>query len=309
MNPALRRAVAPFLAAMALGAFAQQPSYTVLVPAEPGSDWDRLGRTLGAAMVSIKAASTVAVGNMPGAGGTAGLAHFVKTAKGDPHAMLVGGQDMVAAAELDRTGPRVHEPSPIARLAVSHYVIFVPADSPYRTMADLARAFKADPAALAWDVGAVGSPEHLLCAFIAKAVGADPRKIRTRAAPRGAAGASAGIGRMHELAGPIRAGRVRALAVSGPKATAGIPSLKEQGINVLFGNWHGLFAAPGMKPTQRDDLLTRVKAATETPAWAAMLAELGWTPVFQQGSDYARFIDEESRSLGYLVDSMGLRRK
>ena len=309
MNPALRRAVAPFLAAMAVGAFAQQPSYTMLVPAEPGSDWARVGRTLGAAMVSIKAASGVVIDNKPGAGGTAGLALFVKTAKGDPHALLVGGQDMVAAAELDRTAPRVHEASPVARLAVSHYVVFVPAGSPYRSMAELARAFKADPAALAWDVGAVGSPEHLLCAFIARTVGADPAKIRTLAGPRGGGTAAAGIARMRELAEPIRTGRVRALAVSGPKATARIPTLKEQGINVLFGHWHGLFAAPGMKPTQRDDLLARVKAATETPAWTAMLREQGWTPVFQQGSDYARFIDEESRSLGYLADSMGLRKK
>jgi hypothetical protein len=40
-----------------------------------------------------------------------------------------------------------------------------------------------------------------------------------------------------------------------------------------------------------------------------MLRELGWTAVPLQGSDYARFIDEESRSLGYLANSVGLRPK
>lgn len=292
--------------AAAAGAFAQQPTYAIAVPAAPGTEWDRAARTLGEAMVTVRAASGFTVDNRADAGGIAGLAHFVKSTRGDSSALLFGGQALVAAVELDRAAPRMHEASPLARLAVSHYVVFVPAASPFRTMADLARAFKADPASIAWNVGAAGSPEHLLVAYIARAVGAQAPGIRLAASPREA---SAGIGRLRDLAEDIRAGRVRALAVSGAKAAAGIASLKEQGINVLFGNWHGLFAAPGLRPSQRDDLLARVKAATETPAWKALLAELGWTPVFQQGSDYARFIDEESRSLGYLADSMGLRRK
>ena len=46
----------------------------------------------------------------------------------------------------------------------------------------------------------------------------------------------------------------------------------------------------------------------QTPAWTELLRERGWSPVVLHGSDYARFLDEESKSLGFLVRSLGLRK-
>jgi putative tricarboxylic transport membrane protein len=276
----------------------------VVIAAETGPAWDRAGRALGSALLSVKAATRVEYANRGGAGGTQALAGFLQSAKSDPDALFVAGQDLVIAAELDAAAPRLHEATPLARLALSHFAVFVPAASPYRSVADLARALKADPATVAWDAGASGSAEHLLVAYVAKSVGADPAKIRLASAPQAA---TAGVGKLRDVAEAVKAGRVRALAVTSPAAASGVASLKEQGINVVFANWHGLFAAPGLRPSQRDELLAKVKAALETPGWKALLAAEGWTPVWLQGSDYARFLDEETRSLNYLARSLGLR--
>lgn len=298
-----RRALAGALLAFAAAAAAQQqPAYTLAIPSAAGSEWDLAGRALGAALADVKATSGVTYANGAGAA-TAALATFVKDQRGNPNALLLAGQDLAAAAELDASAPRLQDATPVARLATGHFVVFVPANSPFASMADLARAFKSDPGAIAWDAGAPGSATHLLVAYLARTVGADASRIRL--GPAG--GATAGVGKLREVSAAVRAGRVRALAVTSPAATAGIASLKEQGINVVFGHWIGLFAAPGLRPSQRDDLLARVKAATETPAWKALLAAESWTPVWLQGSDYARFLDEESRSLGYLARSAGLR--
>lgn len=303
----MHAATSRFFLALSLIAFpaaclAQSPM-RVVIPAEAGSDWDRAGRALGAGMLAAGAATTVEYANRGGAGGTQALAAFIKSSRGDPMTFLVAGQDLVIAAEFDAGSPRPQDATPLARLAVAHFVVFVPAGSPFASMADLARAFKADPAAIAWDAGAPGSASHLLVGYLARTLGADAARARLAAAGT----ASAGIGKLREVAPAIKAGRVRALAISAPVATAGIPSLKEQGINVIFGNWTGLVAAPGLRPSQRDELLSRVKAATESPAWKALLAELGWTPVYMHGSDYARFLDEESLSAGFLARSLGLK--
>ncbi len=302
---AAARALAGALLLAAAVAGAQQPAYTLAIPAAPGSDWDRAGRALGAALADVRATSGVTYENAAGARGTAGLAAFVKGTRGNPAALLLAGQDLAAAAELDAASPRLQDTTPVARLATGHFAVFVPAGSPFASMADLARAFKADPAALAWDAGAPGSATHLLVAFLARATGADAGRIRLAPASGGTA-AQAGVGKLRDVLAAARAGRVRALAVSAPAAVAGIPSLKEQGIHVVFGDWVGLFAAPGLRPSQRDDLLARLKAAADTPAWRSLLQAEGWTPVWLQGSDYARFLDEESRSLGYLARSAGL---
>jgi putative tricarboxylic transport membrane protein len=314
------RVVRSLFVAFTLASFASsapaQSSLKLLIPAESGSAWDQAGRTLGAAMISTKAAPSVQFDNSAGARGTVGLAQFANSSRGDTTALLIGGLGMVAAVELDRSAVPVQRVTPLARLATGYEVIVVPPDSPFRSMSDLVKAFKADPGAISWSTGDAGSPEHLMVALLARAAGVDPARIRTVATSEGDAikavvegRAVAGVAEFREAADPVRSGRVRALGVSGPVAMEGIASLREQGINVVFGNWIGIFAAPGLRPSQRDALLDAVREGTQSPEWKALSRRMGWTPAFMHGSDYARFIDEESKSLGYLVEALGLRKK
>jgi putative tricarboxylic transport membrane protein len=65
---------------------------------------------------------------------------------------------------------------------------------------------------------------------------------------------------------------------------------------------------PGITAPQREALIKNIKAATETAEWKSMLEKMGWTPVFISGDAFAKFVDDESKSLGALVDSLGLRK-
>jgi putative tricarboxylic transport membrane protein len=316
MKSAVRTAIAALaLSATALTATAQQ-SIKILIPANPGGGWDQTGRSLGAAMSNAKAVSNVQFDNKGGAGGTIGLAQFVNASKGDPNALMVGGQAMVAAVELNKSPVKVQQATPLARLVAEYEVIVVPANSPYKTMADLVRDFKANPGKVSWGAGSAGSTDHLMIGLIAKAVGVDPAKVNYIAFKGGGEAVPAIIGGhvtvgasgLGEFAEHIRSGKMRALAVSSPTAMEGIPSLKEQGIDVVFGNWRGIWGAPGITPAQRENLIKAVKAGTDTPEWKAMLQKMGWTPVFIAGDEYAKFVDEETKNLGSLIDSLGLRK-
>jgi putative tricarboxylic transport membrane protein len=301
-------------AAAATGALAQQP-VKILIPANPGGGWDQTGRTLGKVMNDAKLVSSVQYDNKGGAGGTIGLAQFVNSAKGDPNAMLIGGQAMVSAVELNNSAVRVQQATPLARLVAEYSVIVVPANSPYKTMADVIKDFKANPGAVSWGAGSAGSTEHLLIGLIAKEVGM-PGKINYIAFKGGGEAVPAIIGGhvkvgasgLGEFAEHIRSGKMRALAVSSPTAMEGIPSLKEQGIDVVFGNWRGVWGAPGITPAQREALIKSVKAGTETAEWKGMLQKMGWTPVYISGDEFGKFVDAESKSLGELVTSLGLKK-
>src|SRR6185503_4089243 len=106
----------------------------------------------------------------------------------------------------------------------------------------------------------------------------------------------------------IKSGKMRALAQSSPKKLEDIASLKEQKINVELGNWRGIFGAPGLTAQQRDALVKLVKDATETPSWKSTLDKLGWTPVFLGGDAYGKFIDEDIKRVGAIIDSLGLKK-
>jgi len=299
----------------AFAAHAQQP-VKILLPANPGGGWDQTGRTLGKTLLEAKLVSSAQYENKGGAGGTIGLAAFVNGSKGDPTQLMVAGQALVAAVELNRSAVKVQQVTPIARLLAEYSVIVVPANSPYKTIGDVIKDFKANPGSVTWGAGSAGSTEHLLIGLIAKAVGVEGSKINYIAFKGGGEAVPAIIGGhvkvgasgLGEFAEHIKSGKMRALAVSGPTAIDGIPSLKEQGIDVVFGNWRGVWAAPDITAAQRAQLVKMVQTATETAEWKAMLAKMGWTPWVLTGDAYTAFVNDESKTLGALVESLGLRK-
>jgi putative tricarboxylic transport membrane protein len=316
----MRFAVGKIFLAFALslitGAALAQPSLKMMIPANPGGGWDQTGRNLAAAMQSGKLVSGVQFDNKGGAAGTIGLAQFVNGSKGDPNAVMIGGMVMVGGIILNKSPVNLGQVTPIARLTSEWEVIVVPANSPHKTMADLVKAFKENPGKVSWGGGSAGGTDHILIGLIAKEVGVDPAKINYVPFKGGGEAiaailgghVTAGVSGIGEFAEQIKAGKMRALAQSAPKKVEGIPSLKEQGINVELGNWRGIFGAPGITPQQREALVKLVKSATETPAWKATLEKLGWEPWFLGGEEYKKFLEEDTKRVAGIIESLGLKK-
>ncbi|MGH6610059.1 MAG: Bug family tripartite tricarboxylate transporter substrate binding protein [Burkholderiaceae bacterium] len=288
----------------------------MMIPANPGGGWDQTGRALATAMQSAKSANSVQFENKGGAAGTIGLAQFVNAQKGDPNALLMGGMVMVGGIILNKSPVDLSMVTPIARLTTEPLVIVVPASSPHKTMADLVKAFKADPGKVSWGGGSAGGTDHILAGLIAKAVGGDPSKVNYVPFKGGGEAiaaivgghVTAGISGLGEFAEQIKAGRMRALAVSSPAKIDNIPALKEQGVDVVLGNWRGVFAAPGITPAQRDALVAAVKAATESPAWKESLSKYGWEPWYLYGDQYKAFIEDDVKRISAILDSLNLKK-
>jgi putative tricarboxylic transport membrane protein len=311
----MKRFVALLFSLLALPALAQ-PSLKMMIPANPGGGWDQTGRSLAAAMQSAKLVSSVQFDNKGGAAGIIGLAQFVNSSKGDPQAVMIGGMVMVGGIILGKSAVNLSQVTPIARLTSEWEVVVVPAASPLKSMADLVKMLKDNPGKVSWGGGSAGGTDHILAGLIARAVGVDAAKVNYVPFKGGGEAIAAilgghvtvGVSGIGEFAEQVKAGKMRALAQSSPAKLEGIASLKEQGIDVELGNWRGIFGAPGITPQQRDALVKLIKDATETPAWKATLEKLGWTPVFLGGDDYAKFIEEDTKRVAAIIDSLGLKK-
>jgi putative tricarboxylic transport membrane protein len=308
--------VAPLLGA-AGSAFAQSaPAIKMMIPANPGGGWDTTGRALAAAMQSAKVVSSVQFENKGGAAGTIGLAQFINGSKGDPNALMMGGMVMVGGIILNKSPVGIDQVTPIARLTTENLVVVVPASSPHKTIGDLMNAFKADPGSISWGGGSAGGSDHILVGLMARATGGDATKVNYVAFKGGGEAVAAiigghvaaGVSGLSEFSEHIKSGRMRALAVSGDAKEQGIATLKEQGINVVLGNWRGVFGAPGITTAQRDALVAMVRTATETPAWKESLQKNGWQAWFLPGDQYKAFIDEDTKRVGAILESLGLRK-
>jgi len=292
-----------------------QPSLKMMIPANPGGGWDQTGRSLATAMQSAKLVASVQFDNKGGAGGTIGLAQFINSAKGDPNAVMIGGMVMVGAIHLEGSPVNLSMVTPLARLTGEYEIIVVPSSSPYKTMADLVKAFKANPGSISWGGGSAGGTDHILAGLIAKATGVDAAKVNYVPFKGGGEAiaaivgghVTAGVSGIGEFAEQIKGGRMRALAVSSPKRTDGFHTLKEQGIDVELANWRGIFGAPGITAAQTDTLIKIVRGATESASWKATLTKLGWSPIFLSGDPYKKFIDEDTKRIGAIIDSLGIK--
>lgn len=288
----------------------------LFVPANPGGGWDQTARSMEQALKQASLIKGAQVTNVGGAGGAVGLPQFVNQWKGQGNALMVAGMVMVGALIANKSPVKLSQVTPIARLTGEFQVVVVPAASPLKSLADLVAAFKADPAKVSWAGGSAGGSDHILAGMIAKAAGADPKKVSYVAYSGGGPALAAllgnqvtcGISGFGEFGEQVKAGKLRALAISADKRQPGIdiPTIKEQGLDVELFNWRGVFAPPGVKDADRAamiDLMTRMNAS---PAWAEQLKARDWTGIFLAGDAYAKYIEQENIRIEAILKEIGL---
>jgi putative tricarboxylic transport membrane protein len=309
-------AAAALLPAMAGDAHAAIDSLQFFVPANPGGGWDQTARSMEQALKAANLVKSTQVTNVGGAGGAVGLPQFVNQWKGRNNALMVAGMVMVGALITNKSPVKITQTIPIARLTGEFEVIVVPPNSPYKTLGDLVAAFKADPAKVSWAGGSAGGTDHILAGMIAKAAGGDAKKVSYVAYSGGGPAQAAllgsqvtcGVSGWGEFSEQIKAGKLRALAISADKRQPGVdvPTIKEQGIDVELYNWRGVFAPPGVKDADVASMIELMTKLKDSAAWKEQLKTREWTDIFLAGAAYGKYLAEENTRIEGILKELGL---
>jgi putative tricarboxylic transport membrane protein len=304
------------VSAVAPPAVAQIQGLEIVVPAAPGGGWDQTGRAMQNALQEADLASGIQVVNIPGAGGTIGLAQFVSSKEGQGNALMIGGLVMLGAILTNQSPVTLEQVTPIARLTGEYEVIVVPASSEIQTIDDLIAQFKEDPQSVSWGGGSAGGTDHMLVGLIAKEVGVDPSGINyVPFAGGGEALASilgghvtAGVSGYQEFAGQIETGDLRALAISSAERleVGNIPTLKEQGVDVELTNWRAVFAPPGISDEDKQALGDAVGQMVQSEAWQNTLKERAWLDLYLPPDEFAQFLEQDRQQVETVLKDVGL---
>lgn len=299
------------------GAQSPSPQLSMLIPASAGGGWDATGRALGAALVETRRYAGVAYQNKGGAAGTLGLAAFLGEAVGQPDALLVMGAVMIGGLVSSKSPLRLQQATPIARLTSEYSVFAASASSAFLSMEDVADALRQSPTRLRFGGGSKGSTEHIATAMFARSVHVAPRGIVYKAHAGGAEAVGTLLrgevdvvgGGYGELAPQLASGRLRLLGISSQRRLPGLPdlpTLKEQGFDVIIGNWRGVYGAPGISAAQGEALITAVSEAVKTKAWREAVERHGWTPSFATGKDFGAFVEFEFAATSAIMYLSGM---
>src|SRR4029450_7702671 len=193
----------------------------------------------------------IVVDNKGGAAGSVGVG-VVAAAKPDGQTLVyaVGTNVIITpGGQKGMIAPRATLP-PICQTTDYQYVLVVTPKVPVKTAAELVALAKKDPDKLTYSSSGVGGNNHLAGALFADTAGIKITPVPHKGTAPALADVISGIITMNfsslpPAVGQVKAGNLRALAVTGEKCIKSmpdVPTLKEQGIDVVVNGWHGLFA-------------------------------------------------------------------
>lgn len=300
----------------ALALPAAAADYTIIAPANPGGGWDQTARSLQTSLQDEGISKSVQVQNVPGAGGTIGLAQFASQQKGNANALIVGGYVMVGAILTNNAPVTLKDVTPIARLTGEYEAVVVPASSPLNSMADLVEQLKKDPGSVSWGGGSAGGTDHIAVGLIAKAAGVDPTKINYIAYSGGGEAlasilgsqVTAGISGYGEFESQVKAGTLRLLAVSSAERIEGVdaPTLKESGLDVVVENWRMVAAAPGLSADQEAAINADVEKLVKSKSWQDTLKTKGWQDTYLAGDAFKAQLAKDIDATQAILKDIGL---
>ncbi|HAM27885.1 MAG TPA: C4-dicarboxylate ABC transporter substrate-binding protein [Microbacteriaceae bacterium] len=283
----------------------QLHTMTMMVPNTPGGGYDISARTVTNIMEKTNITGHIDVFNVVGSDETVALARLTKES-GNPNLMMMMGLGMVGASYGVGSKYSPSDATALAELTEEPEAVVVAADSPFKTVDEAITAWKASPATFAIGGGSSrGGPNYLFPMELAQAVGIQPAAVKYVAyagdgqmLPALLTGTiQFGASGLAEYRDQIAAGQVRVLAVSAAHRITGTttPTLKDSGINLVYLNWHGVLAPPGISAAIRARLIDILTKLHNSPQWRQALTDNGWGDAFITGDRFARFIRAQER--------------
>jgi putative tricarboxylic transport membrane protein len=293
------------------------PGLRFMVPNTPGGGYDITARTAAKNAEEAGLTHAVEVFNLPGAGGTVGLSRLVSE-HGNGRLAMSMGLGVVGAVRSNDAPRTLADTTPIARLTEEQDVVVVAEDSPYETVDELVDAWREAPGKLPVGGGSSpGGPDHLAPMLMARAAGIAPKQVNYVPFDGGGellasilgSKVAFGVSGVGEYLDQIKAGELRALAVTGPERVDELrdtPTLLESGYDVDFTNWRGVVAPPGLSGAERDKLVRLFEELHESDEWRKSLRRNGWDDAFLTGERFGAFLEAQDERVVSVLKELGL---
>lgn len=320
-----RLAAAAFACAIAVGPVHAQSMRAPKGPVEitvgsgPGGSPDVIMRNIVKIMQEKKIVTIpVAVQNRPG-GSHSNAYNYVLSRKGDENLLLTLASPVFTTPIMQGTKSVISQTVPIAGFIQSELVFLVQPNSPYKTLKEFVAAAKKDPKKLRIAGAASGGTDHLATAQIEKAAGIRLTYIPYESGSKALASFLGGNVEAHfatlEEGLPVfQGGKAIPLAILSERrrpepAYKNVPTAKEQGVDVVFGQFWGVAAPPGTDPAIAAWWEDKFRKAVATKEWQDGLKEKFQRSDFYGLAKAGEYFKREEAKFRSVMEDVGLAKK
>jgi tripartite-type tricarboxylate transporter receptor subunit TctC len=305
-------ALAACAAASALAAYPEK-TVTLVVPFPPGGSTDAIARVL-AQRLQEKMGQSFIIDNKAGATGTIGAA-FVKRAPADGYTLFVSSLGPFVIAPHLIKGVQydaLKDLDPITVAVQAPNLLVVPANSPYKSVAELLEGLKKNPGKVSFASSGNGSSDHLSAELLWQQTHTNGLHIPYKGGGPAindllGAQVDAAFVNINSIIQHVKAGKVRALAISSEKRSPllpEVPTLQEQGVKgAEVQSWQAVAGPRGLPADIKARLQAEIKAALNDPAIKEKLLAQGFEIVANTPEEFAKFQAAEFAKWKSLIET------
>nr|WP_231973661.1 tripartite tricarboxylate transporter substrate binding protein [Variovorax sp. HW608] len=292
----------------ALAAFPDKP-VKLVVPFSPGGGTDAIARALGVGMSQVLG-QPVIIDNKPGAGTIIGSDAVAKSAP-DGYTVLVSTFAHAVNPSLMAKLPYDTQKAfaPVALLARGPNVLVVRVDSPYKSVADVVAAARANPGKLTYASQGNGTSAHLAGEMFTNLARVQMTHIPYKGAGPALTDLLGGqVDMMFATAAAaspqVAGGKLRAIGVTTPRrapALKDVPAIAETVPGYAVESWYGLFVPAGTPAEVIGKLNAAAKKATENAEFRRMLEPEGLSVSAGAPAELGEFVGTETARWSRIV--------
>ncbi len=294
------------------GAWEPTQDVVMIVPFEAGGGSDILGRAMASGMEQVREGVNITVENRPSTTGAVGYSYLLEQ-QGDPHYMLASETTAVALPITTETPWTWKDFTPIGQIAEDATLLIVPQDSEYGSLQDVIDA--AEQSRLT--VGVVGTTglDTIVFGLLEERAGVEFERVVFESGGELVTALLGGDIVMaslnpSEVIGQLEAGDLKALVAFAEKPYEGgeladVPTAKEEGFDVSFTQYRGLFGPGGIQPEERQYWADALVAWTETDNFDKYIQDNYLISLIRTGQEFESYLQEYEQTIRKVLGETG----
>jgi putative tricarboxylic transport membrane protein len=306
----------------ALAAWEPTRPVEFIVPAGTGGGADQMARTIQGIVTkhNLMKQPMVVINKSGGAGGEGFL--DVKSSRNNPHKLIITLSNLFTTPLATGIPFNWKDMTPVAMMALDEFILWVNAESPYKSVKEYIEAAKKEPGK--FKMGGTGSKQEdqIITVAIERATGTKFTYIPFRGGGEVAVQlvgkhVDSTVNNPIEAVAQWRGNAVRPLCVFDSKTLpytdkvannmswSEVPTCKSQGLDVEYLMLRGIFTVPNATKDQIDYYVDLLKKVRETPEWKTLMSEGAFNNTFMTGEEYAKWVDTEEKRHQALMKEAG----
>ena len=276
---------------------------------------DRIGKSIGTALKNEELIKDFSSKNFTGGSGTWALSTF-QAYKNRLATSFIGSQTLINNLILTKSALKLSDSKAIAQLVQEYEAIAVPVNSKYQTLDQLINDLRNNPKSVTFIGGTAGGVDHVFMAKILNSLNIDPKLANYQPQNSGFEVVTKSLTDKNAVAlstsgdfvAQVNAGKLRVLGVASPQKLpwSKAKTLQQQGMNIVFGNWYGIFVPPQFSDADTSNFIHLLDVLHNSHIWLKTLSDNYWSEGYVGQKDFVAQIEVQTGETKAILQQLGV---